>query len=308
MWVAVAAVGAAVVGGVVSADASRKASNTAADAEREANEAQLGMWEESRQGQAPWVKAGEAALSSLYGETTYGIDMPDREDFYTTTEGAAAPTPAPAQAESGGYNFMGTFGRGDEADDGFSYTREDTPLGVAPTRTFDQAGYDEAMGRFQSSRVDTPGMIQEGPGDFAESEYYQQGLAEEEQAINRYLNSRGLYASGKAGKALSANAIANMNRNRGNWLNEWITTKLNPTQSLAGVGQTTVTNIATQGQQVGRDVARGISDIGNIRGSGYIDRSNIFTGAAQTGANAIAQYYGSKSQVQPVNNPQSVQV
>ena len=56
------------------------------------------------------------------------------------------------------------------------------------------------------------GMLEKGPGDFEASDYYQQGLDQEEQAINRYLASRGQYASGKAGTALSQNALANMQR------------------------------------------------------------------------------------------------
>lgn len=141
---------------------------------------------------------------------------------------------------------------------------------------------------------DEEGMIQRGPGDFTESEYYQQGLAEEEKAIDRYMASRGLYGSGKAGKALTENALANLQRGRGNWLNEWIATKLTPTQSLAGVGQTAAINVGREGTMVGRDIATGIRDIGAQRGAGYIDRSNITTQALQGGANALAQYYGSR--------------
>lgn len=264
MWVVGGLVASAVVGAVSSSEASRKASNTAEDAAREANETQLSMYEESRQDQLPWMAGGEKALAELSGGTTYTGDRPVREEFY-------APR-TPVQQGEWGMFAEDQLGRQD----------------------FDQAAYDKAMAEYEATGVSRPGMIEAGPGEFRESPYYQEGLEEEEKAIDRYMASRGLYASGKAGKALSRNALANMERSRGNWLNEWITTKLNPTQSMARVGQTAATNIAGQRAQVGRDVAGGITDIGNIRGTGYIDRSNIATGAIQTGANALAQYYGSR--------------
>lgn len=67
-WVAVAVAGAAVVGGVVSSNASSKASKTQANAARDANNTQLAMYDQTREDQTPWREAGSSALKDLlYG-------------------------------------------------------------------------------------------------------------------------------------------------------------------------------------------------------------------------------------------------
>ena len=66
-WIAVAVIGSSVVGGLISSDAQRSASNTAADAQREAS--QQGIAEQQRQFDAiqkllaPYVQAGSGALT-----------------------------------------------------------------------------------------------------------------------------------------------------------------------------------------------------------------------------------------------------
>ncbi len=208
MW----AVGAAVVGVISSAyssykgrEASKEATEAITQAENKSNETQLSMYEQSRQDQLPWMRAGERALGEL-------------------------------------------------------------------------------------ERIQV-----EGPGEFKESPYYRLGEEEETRAIDTYLASRGLYGSGKAGKALKEAAGERYARNRGNWLNEWISTKLAPAQSAAGVGQTAATNIGAQGIYTGRDIAGGTRRAGEARGADIIARQNITTEALQSGANALAQYYGSRS-------------
>jgi len=142
-------------------------------------------------------------------------------------------------------------------------------------------------------------IVDNGPGDFAKSDYYQQGLAEENKATNAFLASRGQYASGGAAKDLQANAVNNMNKNRTNWLNEWIQTQLNPTQSLAQVGQSTATNLGNVGTNVASNVANNQVAAGNARATGYINQANATTGAINSGANALALYYGNQSQQTP---------
>ena len=138
----------------------------------------------------------------------------------------------------------------------------------------------------------TPGMIEQGPGDFKTSEYYQQGLEEQQQAIDRYNASRGLYASGKGALDLQKNAMSNLATNRGNWVNEWLSTKLNPTQSLAGVGQTTGANMASNAMATGQSIAGNTMAAGDARASGYINQANATTGAIQSGLNAYGMYKG----------------
>jgi len=71
-WVAAAVVGSAVVGGIVSSDASRKASNTQRDAANLASQTQLESEDRARADQKPWLDTGKNALGVLGGRL--GLD------------------------------------------------------------------------------------------------------------------------------------------------------------------------------------------------------------------------------------------
>lgn len=61
--------------------------------------------------------------------------------------------------------------------------------------------------------------------------------------------------------------------------------RLNPLQSLAGMGQTTAANVAQQAGQYGQAMAQNAATMGNIRASGYMGTANALTGALGQGAN-----------------------
>jgi len=61
--------------------------------------------------------------------------------------------------------------------------------------------------------------------------------------------------------------------------------RLNPLQSLAGMGQTTATTLANQAGQYGQSMAQGAAQMGNIRASGYMNQANALTGALGQGLN-----------------------
>lgn len=54
--------------------------------------------------------------------------------------------------------------------------------------------------------------------------------------------------------------------------------RLNPLQSLAGMGQTTAANIAGQAGQLGQAMGSNIIGAGNARASGYVGAANALTG------------------------------
>jgi hypothetical protein len=145
--------------------------------------------------------------------------------------------------------------------------------------------------------ADLETIMAEGPGVFEESPYYQQGLEEAQQATDAYMASRGLYASGAAGKALQEQAVDINEANRANWLNEWIATTLNPAQALAGAGQTAATTTGQAALATGGDIAQTTLSAGEARASGITDVANIGTQALQSGANVLADYYGGSSGV-----------
>lgn len=75
-WVAAAG---AVVGSLISSDATRSASNTQADAAKSAADAQLQQYKQTREDQTPYREAGYAALDQLKG-----MKSPTPEDLMAT--------------------------------------------------------------------------------------------------------------------------------------------------------------------------------------------------------------------------------
>lgn len=61
--------------------------------------------------------------------------------------------------------------------------------------------------------------------------------------------------------------------------------RLNPLQSLAGMGQTTATNVAGQAGQLGQAMGSNIIGAGNARASGYMGTANAFSNALSQGLN-----------------------
>jgi hypothetical protein len=61
--------------------------------------------------------------------------------------------------------------------------------------------------------------------------------------------------------------------------------RLNPLQSLAGMGQTNAATMAQQAGQYGQNMAQNAATMGNIRASGYMNTANALTGALGTGLN-----------------------
>lgn len=61
--------------------------------------------------------------------------------------------------------------------------------------------------------------------------------------------------------------------------------RLNPLQSLAGMGQTNAANLANQAGTYGQNMAQNAAAMGNIRASGYVGQANALTGALGQGLN-----------------------
>lgn len=61
--------------------------------------------------------------------------------------------------------------------------------------------------------------------------------------------------------------------------------RLNPLQSLTGMGQSNAATMAQQAGQYGQNLAQGAATMGNIRASGYMGQANALTGALGQGLN-----------------------
>jgi len=61
--------------------------------------------------------------------------------------------------------------------------------------------------------------------------------------------------------------------------------RLNPLQSLVGMGQTSANTIGSAAGQYGQNMAANAAQMGNIRASGYVGQANALTGALGQGLN-----------------------
>ena len=77
--------------------------------------------------------------------------------------------------------------------------------------------------------------------------------------------------------------------------------RLNPLQSLVGMGQTTTNTLANEAGQYGQNMAQNAATMGNIRASGYMNQANALTGALGQGLN----YYQNKQWMDKYFPPQT---
>jgi hypothetical protein len=76
--------------------------------------------------------------------------------------------------------------------------------------------------------------------------------------------------------------------------------RLNPLQSLAGVGQTAAQQIGQAGQTMASNVGEAMQSGAAARASGYVGQTNALTGALNTGLN----YYQNQQLMNRMNTPQ----
>lgn len=79
--------------------------------------------------------------------------------------------------------------------------------------------------------------------------------------------------------------------------------RLNPLQSLAGMGQTTAANVAQQAGQYGQAMAQNAATMGNIRASGYMGTANALAGALGQGLSAYQNQYYMDKYLDKIPNP-----
>lgn len=127
-----------------------------------------------------------------------------------------------------------------------------------------------------------------GMSQFQADPGYQFRLSEGMKALDRSAAARGGLLSGatlrgaqRYGQGLAADEYTNaFNRYQAERA-----ARLNPLQSLAGMGQTTAATLANQAGQMGQSMAQGAAQMGNIRASGYMNQANALTGALGQGVN-----------------------
>ena len=193
-WVAGAVVGSALIGG----SAAKSAAKTQSAAADRAAELQNEQFQQTRQDQMPWLKAGEGALNKLVGAVDYqkfGMDQFQQDP---------------------GYAFRLSEGQ-------------------------------KALDRSAAARG---GLISGGALRAAQRYGQDMGSQEYQNAFNRYQTER--------------NAM------------------LNPLQSLAGVGQTTATNLGTMGAANAANVGNLITGGAAAQAAGQVGMANALTGGLGT--------------------------
>lgn len=122
-------------------------------------------------------------------------------------------------------------------------------------------------------------------------------LSEGQKALERSAAARGNLLSGGTGKALTRYGQEMGSQEYMNAFNRYQAerqARLNPLQSLAGVGQTSTQQLAGQAGQLGANLAESIGAAGQARASGYMGTANAITG----GLNQYLNYSQNQAQNQ----------
>jgi hypothetical protein len=122
-------------------------------------------------------------------------------------------------------------------------------------------------------------------------------LSEGQKALERSAAARGNLLSGGTGKALTRYGQEMGSQEYQNAFNRYQAerqARLNPLQSLAGVGQTATQQLAGQAGQFGSNMAEAIGAAGQARASGYIGTANAIGG----GLNQYLNYSQNQAQNQ----------
>ena len=147
---------------------------------------------------------------------------------------------------------------------------------------------ERALGKLEAASDYTPfGMnqFQADPG-------YGFRLSEGQKALERQAAARGGLISGGALKAATRYGQEMGSQEYTNAFNRYQTerqAKLGPLQSLAGVGQTSVNQLAAAGQNYANAAGEAIGAAGQARASGYVGQANALTGALSSGTNMYMQ-------------------
>lgn len=310
MW---AALGGALLGGLMGKESSRQAANTQADTAREAAALQKEMFEKNIELQEPFRQGGLAAQNRLL--QYLGLQTGEAPKIRTQAElrnalmGQYQNPLTPAQ-QAGGYYEQVWEGGGDG---GAGYTNRWVPTpAVAGTNGINEAGLsaaiqaamaeDQAAQRAYQAQRQSPDFGKYtrdfGMKDFQQDPGYAFRMSEGLKALDRQAAARGGLISGGALKASQRYGQDMASQEYTNAFNRYQTNRanqLNPLQSLMGAGQTAANTLGTAGQNYANQAGEAYMGAGNARASGYIGQGNALVGAFNQGINA----YGYNQRMRP---------
>lgn len=283
---AIAAIGAALVGGAASADAAGKASGAQEKSSKEAIAEQQRQYDQSRADSAQWRNTGASAsarLGQLLG--MQGQMDPNDPKFKEIYEAKLAPFIAPQSGLT---------------------VAENSVLSTDPATKEKQLAWikDQATQEYIQKYGD-PSSPEQGGGslirkftlaDFLSDPVtqasYQSGLDLGTQALNRSAGSRGNLNSGAQLKALlrfgtdytGQQAAGSQARFVGDQTNTF-----NRFASLSGLGQTSAAQTGQLGQSSAQNIGQILTAQGNARGAAAIAQGNAWGAGANSAGNAYMQ-------------------
>jgi hypothetical protein len=286
-------VAAAAVGGLIAADGSRSAANTAADATNNASAKEMEMFNLSRQDQQPWMDRGNqagnklqyllglggtggaASGNSLAGQrlvdTSTGIPQYNAQLYNSNPDYRAAWDAVASE-------HFGKYGKNYRADSDGNRIEEVLRARLGPqieqanTAQQNDPAYGSLMRNFSAADMQADPVYQSG---------LQFGLDEGTKGINRMAAASGNSLSGATLKALTrfgndyGSTKANESFNRFNINRDSTYNKL---AAIAGTGQTATNQVGTLGVKTGASVGDNMITGGMLRGAGAIGQTNALTG------------------------------
>ena len=296
MW---AALGGALLGGLLGGESSRKAANTQADSAREAAALQKQMFEKNIELQEPFRQGGLAAQNKLlqYLGLPSGAAPKVRSEAELRNALSSQYMKSGTGPESGGYYEDVWEGGGDSG----SMVKRWVPR-VADT--VDEAGLsaavqaamaqDQAAQQAYQRQQQSPDFGKYtrdfGMQDFQQDPGYAFRMSEGLKALDRQAAARGGLISGAALKAAQREGQNQASQEYMNAFNRYQTNRsnqLNPLQSLAGQALSSANTLGTAGQNYANQAGEAYMGAGNARASGYIGQGNALAGALNQGINAF---------------------
>ena len=283
-WGMVAIGAGTVISGVISSQAAGDASSAQVKGAKQATDAELEMFYQGRADMAPWREAGKWALGYQEDPVKTGPMLSYYD--WMKEEGRSE-----FNAQRQPYNALTR----DEFD---RYGGQGPPQSSAvdPNQYAYQAYVDDwktKQGTFTPSDTFREGSlldkIDKGPGEFEASPGYEFRLGEGVKAMERGAAARGNVLSGAQTKDLTRFGQDYATADYDNFLRRYYDS-LKPLQSMAGVGQTTASQGAQIGTNVGRSIGQNYLTAGDARASGYINQANVMSGAVSSGAENYLMY------------------
>lgn len=314
-----AAIGGAVIGGLMGKESSRQAANTQADAAREAAALQKQMFEKNIELQEPFRQGGLAAQNRLL--QYLGLQTGEAPRVRTQAElrnalMAQYQNPLTPAQQAGGY--YENYEQGGEA--GGSATRWVPTPAAAGANGYNEAGLnaaiqaamaeDQAAQQAYQAQRRSPDFGKYtrdfGMQDFQQDPGYAFRMSEGLKALDRQAAARGGLISGGALKASQRYGQDLASQEYTNAFNRYQTNRANqlaPLQSLMGISQTAAGQIGNAGQNYANQAGEAYMGAGNARASGYMGGANAISGAIGQGINAFQNQQYMNMLKQPGSNP-----